>query len=143
MTRTRIIILLFLMLAGVCVVVAPLAAKSGQNSAVFGRYEVTFKGQYQGTGAAHVITKKVVFIRGDLLDGKKGGAGRFLVVNLPLSDDGRFSGDGTFTDNAGKKVDVTVVGRVEPPDGVIIKKARIICTFTTAAGEAGRIYGAH
>jgi hypothetical protein len=142
MTRKRFILLL-VTLASVGALVAPLAAKSGQNTAVFGHYDVTFKGQYQGAGIAHVVTRKVIFIRGDLLDNQKGAAGLFRVVNLPLSDDGHFSGKGTFTDTAGAKVEVNVIGRVEPPDGVVIKRARLICTFTTATGEAGRIYGAH
>jgi hypothetical protein len=124
--------------------VTPLAAKSGNNPAIAGDYEVVFRGAYEGVGIAKVngAGKRIVFIRGDLADVKNGGSGQFQVINLPFSDDGRFSGAGTFNRGGGQKDDLTVTGRMEP-SSTLIKKARIICTFTSTNGEAGRIMGSH
>lgn len=141
--RYRLTILSSVMLAFLAFV-APLAAKSGNNPGVAGDYEVIFRGCYDGVGVAKVNGngKKIVFIRGDLADTKNGGSGKFQCMNLPFDDTGRFSGVGVFNRGAGGKDDITVTGRLEP-SSTLIKKARIICTFTSSNGEAGRIMGAH
>jgi hypothetical protein len=142
--RYRLTILLVLILA-VLGLGTQLSARSGNNPGIDGDYSVVFKGCFQGAGEARVVGKgkKIVYLRGDLTDTTDGKVGQFKVMNLDFNVDGRFSGAGTFNKTAGKKYDVNLVGRLEPADGVVIKKARIICTFTVKDVGAGRAIGSH
>src|SRR5438045_3501790 len=76
--RSKSLIFL-LMLVALAAVVAPLAAKSGQNPSVAGDYDVVFKGAYEGQGTAKVngSGKKIVWIKGDLKEVKHSVNGRF------------------------------------------------------------------
>jgi hypothetical protein len=141
--RSKSLILL-LALAVLIPTVASWAAKSGQNSSIAGDYDVVFKGTYEGQGSARVngSGKMIVWIKGDLNEVKQRRAGRFKVKNMPFTEDGHFSGTGTYICQDGTKVPVTVEGRLEPGDNALIRKSRIICTFVTDDG-AGRILGSH
>jgi hypothetical protein len=142
--RSKSLIFLLMLLAVAAAGVAPLAAKSGQNPAVDGDYIVVFKGAYSGQGIAKVNgSGKMIQIKGDLDEVKRGKAGHFRVKNMPFTDDGHFSGSGKYICQDGSHVPVSVIGRLEPADNGVIKKSRIICTFTTESGEGGRIFGSH
>jgi len=98
-----------------------------------GAYEVTVAGHFKGKGTAAVgvgtITISVPVRQQD------GQSGTLVVANLPLNK-GRFSGQGTVLGRP-----VTISGRLDPPDGKILKRARLSATFLTVENRGGRLSG--
>jgi hypothetical protein len=101
---------------------------------VVGAYEVRIGGYYTGTGTAAVGS--VVNINVPRIEGEGGETGTLVVTNLELRN-GRFRGTGTI---AGRTI--TIAGRVDPPDGRVLKTARLSATFIISGEErGGRIIG--
>lgn len=109
-------------------------AKPGTTPGTQGNYDIIFAGTYKGDGKA-VVTPNHVNIHGKLVNPVTGATANFIANNLPL-DDGRFTGSGTVFG-----VTITVDGRAQAADGVVIKVPRVVASYTTSAGGAGRIAG--
>jgi hypothetical protein len=103
---------------------------------VNGAYKVSFAGPGVGSGRA-VVNPNRVKIDGTLTDAQ-GNETAFDAPDLEMDRSTyRFKGTGTLGGVA-----LTVSGRVDPDDKTL-KKCRLVATFTTIDGRAGRIAGAH
>jgi hypothetical protein len=111
-----------------------LAARQPQSANTNGSYKVVFAGAYEGRGNAAVGAQSVT-ITGQLIDQATGTKSNFVAPNLSLTN-GRFRGSGKVG-----QATVTVSGRIEEPDGTLVKVARILANFSTPPGAAGRIVG--
>jgi len=115
--------------------VSPVFAAPGGPTGTNGSYKIVFAGGYVGEGNAAVGTKGVTLINGTVTDVATGVTGKFQATNL-ATDDGGFVGTGTVMG-----IPVTISGRVESADGKIVLVPRMCCTFSTGAGNGGRIIG--
>lgn len=98
-----------------------------------GAYDVRVRGRYTGEGHAAVGAHSVT-ITARVKD-EDGNEGTLVAPNLRVQK-GRFSGAGTIM---GKSV--TLSGRIDVPDGELVKVARLTCTYTTSDGQRGRAVG--
>ena len=101
-----------------------------------GAYELTGSGPNSVSGRA-VVSAQRVRITGTMSDAS-GRAISFSTRDLVLDRSTyRFTGAGTLG-----AASATVSGRLDPDDETV-KKCRIVGTFTSSDGQAGRFAGAH
>jgi hypothetical protein len=124
-------VLILLAIAAVAPAIA--AAAPGPPPKTTGAYDVNVRGYYTGTGHAAVGAKSItITVR---VKDEAGNAGNLVVPSLRI-EDGRFSGTGTIM---GKPV--TLSGRIDAPDGEVVKAARLTCTLGTLDGKHARVVG--
>ncbi|MDB5327075.1 MAG: hypothetical protein JWM57_2644 [Phycisphaerales bacterium] len=112
---------------------ATAVAKPGSRPGTKGKYDLVFYGSFKGTGTAKINPAHLT-LDADLTS-DTGPAGKLDVPKLQI-DDGRFNGTGTL---GGQPVDVS--GRVDAPEGGIVKIARISVTLRTPDGRVSRGFG--
>ena len=122
--------LLVLALLMVC---ATADAKPGSRPGTKGKYDMVFYGSFKGTGQAKINPAHLT-LDADLTS-DTGPAGKLSVPKMQVND-GRFDGTGTL---GGQPVDVS--GRVDAPEGGIVKVARISVTLRTPDGRVSRGFG--
>lgn len=100
---------------------------------IYGAYAVTVAGDHSGKGNAAVSAAGVT-INVQLVDAD-GNKGHMVATNLPL-EKGRFFGTATMFGES-----VKISGRVDPPGSTIVDKPRLVATYVTDSGKAGRLVG--
>ena len=99
-----------------------------------GNYKVSSRGDYSGEGHAAVGANSVN-LQLQLINPETGISGNLHIPHMVVKD-GRFKGTGTF---AGRTVSVS--GRVDAPDGRVVKKARLMGTISISDGTYCRVVG--
>ena len=130
-------IYLFILFSAVGGLIAvPTVGKPGSGPGTNGSYDIVFSGSFSGTGKLVIGGGKITVFKGTLVD-SDGVKGSLDVPSLPIRlDDGRFNATVTAM---GKSA--ALCGRVEPADGKIIKKARLVCAFSTGPGNGTKGFG--
>src|SRR5258706_16114457 len=107
-----------------------------RNLDATGTYSIKVAGCAKGKGKATRSGDKIS-ISASVTD-EDGNKGELSATDLAVNNKNHFSGTGTMF---GQKV--TLYGRLDAttPDDAAINAQRVVCTFTTADGQHGRIAG--
>lgn len=112
---------------------AGVARPSAAPRAIAGGYSIRIAGSYTGTGRA-AVTPATITVTARVTN-ESGETGTLVARNLPLTK-GRFSGTGSILG-----VRTKVFGRLDAPDGKVVKVARLTCTLIDTNGRGARVVG--
>ena len=128
--------LLVVLLAGLLIWAGSVTLRAPANAPprINGKYTVTFAGDLTGQGKA-VVTPKKVKIDGTFVDEQGNNVKFSSQLDIDASSY-RFQGSGSVGAAA-----ATISGRLDADDKTL-KKCRIVATYLTDDGKAGRIVGA-